>query len=222
MKARHSQMKINKYWAAILFIVLASFILGAVFYPHMPETMASHWNAHGEADGYMPRFWVLFLVPFVSLGMALLMFVIPRIDPLKTNIEKFKGYFYGFVIVITLFFFYVNVLVILWNLDFRFDFTQLLMPAMAILMYMVGIMTTKAKRNYFIGIRTPWTLNNEEVWDRTHKLGGLLFKIVGIITLIGVFFPDQAIYLMLISVLLATFISIVYSYVIFQKIQKEN
>ena len=73
----------------------------------------------------------------------------------KTDIEKFKTYFYGLVVVITKFFFYLNLLVILWNLDFRFDFTQLLMPAMVILLYVVGIMIGKAKRNYFIGIRTP-------------------------------------------------------------------
>jgi uncharacterized membrane protein len=213
-------MKINKYWLVVTLIVTASFVIGLVFYPRMPETMASHWNARGEADGYMAKFWVLFLMPFISLALAIMMYFIPKIDPLKTNIEKFKGYFYGFVIVMLLFFFYVHTLVILWNLDFRFDFTQLLMPAMAVLMYFVGILTAKAKRNYFIGIRTPWTLNNDEVWDKTHKLGGKLFKIAGVLTLFGVFFPDQAIIILMISVLGAALTSVVYSYLVFRQIQK--
>ena len=81
-------------------------------------------------------------------------------------------------------------------------------------------MTGKAKRNYFIGIRTPWTLNNEEVWDKTHRLGGLLFKISGVITVFGVFLPDYAIVFILVPVLASAVISIVYSYVIHQKIVK--
>ena len=80
-------------------IVLASFIIGIYFYPQMPERMASHWNIKGEVNGYLPKFWGLFLMPFISLCIFLLSIAIPKIDPLKYNIDKFRKYYDWFVIL---------------------------------------------------------------------------------------------------------------------------
>lgn len=201
-------------------IVLMSFIVGGIFYPQMPEMMASHWNARGVADGYTSRLWGVFLMPIITLVLAILLFLIPRIDPLKANIEKFKGYYYSFTILIMIFFFYIYGLTLAWNKGARFDMTQLMSPAIGVVFYAAGVMTSKAKRNYFIGIRTPWTLANEEVWNRTHRLGGLLFKISGVIALLGVFFPEYVTYFILVPTLVTAFTSIVYSYLIYQKVAR--
>lgn len=82
----------------ILGMILFSFIVSIYFYPQMPEKMASHWNVQGEVDGYMSKFWGLFLMPFVLIGIGLLFVAIPRIDPLKANIEKLRKYCDGFII----------------------------------------------------------------------------------------------------------------------------
>jgi len=82
-------MGMRKSEIAISSIILVSFIISIYFYPHMPEKIASHWNAQGQVDGYISKFWGLFLIPFVLVGLALLFIAIPRIDPLKANIEKF-------------------------------------------------------------------------------------------------------------------------------------
>ncbi|MDD5288212.1 MAG: SdpI family protein [Dehalococcoidales bacterium] len=213
-------MKLNRYDLIILVIAVFSFIIGAILYPQMPEQMASHWNAQGLADDYTSRFWGTFLMPVISLALAGLLLLVPRIDPRKANIEKFKGYYYSFVIVIMFFFTYIYVLTLIWNKGGRFDMTQLLTPAIGVIFYIAGIMTGRAKRNYFIGIRTPWTLNNEEVWNKTHRLGGLLFKISGVIAVIGVFFPEYTMIFILAPVLATAVVSIVYSYVVYQKIVK--
>jgi len=97
-------------------IILISFLLGIYLYPSMPEQMASHWNAQGEVDDYMSKFWALFLMPLMSLGLLLLFLVIPKIDPLKQNIEKFRKYFDGFIVLMLGFLFYVYLLTIFWNL----------------------------------------------------------------------------------------------------------
>ncbi len=209
-------MRISKYEIAIILIIVVSFAIGGYFYPQMPERVASHWNAQGQVDGYMSKFWGLFLMPFISIGMALLLVFIPRIDPLKANIEKFKLYYYRFVTLIMVFFFYLYLLTIFWNLDLRFNMVQLLMPAFGILFYYAGVLAGKAKRNYFIGIRTPWTLSSDMVWDKTHALGGKLFKIAGLITLWGTFFPRYAIFFMLIPVALAGIFPLIYSYLLFR------
>ena len=201
----------------ILGIILFSLIIGIYFYPQMPSKMASHWNVQGQVDGYLPKFWGLFLMPIISLGLFLLFVAIPKIDPLKYNIEKFRKYYNRFVVLIIIFLFYLYLLTIFWNISFRFNMIQLMAPAFGIFFYYCGILTEKAKRNWFIGIRTPWTLSSEKVWDKTHKIGGKLFKITGIIALFGIFFPSYAIFFILVPGILAAIYVIIYSYLEYQK-----
>jgi len=198
-------------------IILLSFIIGSYLYPQMPEKMASHWNAKGQVDGYISKFWGLFLMPIISLLIFSLFIAIPKIDPLKQNIEKFRKYYDGFVVLMIAYLFYVYLLTLLWNIGIRFSMIQPLVPAMGILFYYIGILVENAKRNWFIGIRTPWTLSSERVWEKTHKIGGKLFKIAGIIAFIGIFFQDYAIFFILIPVISVAFYTIIYSYVEYQK-----
>ena len=143
--------------------------------------------------------------------------VIPRIDPYKSNIEKFRKYYDNFVLLIIVFLFYIYLLTIFWNMSYRFNVITLLSPAFAILLYYSGVLIENAKMNYFIGIRTPWTLSSEKVWDKTHKIGGKLFKIAGIIAIAGILFQSYAIFFILVPVLLAAIYSVVFSYIEYQK-----
>ncbi len=207
----------RKSEVAVLGIILVSFVIGVYFYPQMPERIASHWNIQGQVDGYISKFWGLFLMPVISVGLFLLFILIPKIDPLKQNIEKFRKYFDGFVVLIISFLFYLYLLTIFWNLGIRFNMTQFLVPAFAVLFYYCGILVENAKRNWFIGIRTPWTLSSEKVWDKTHRLGGKLFKICGLIILLGIFLQGYAIFFVFVPVLLVAGYTVVYSYFEYQK-----
>jgi len=202
----------KKIHIIILGIVLVSFIIAIYFYPSMPERMASHWNAKGEVDGSLPKFWGLFLMPIVSLGMFLLFIFIPKIDPLKKNIEKFRKQFDMFIVMIILFLLYIYILTLFWNLDYRFDMTIMIVPAMGILFFYIGFLVEKAKRNWFVGIRTPWTLSNDVVWEKTHKLGGKLFKAAGVIAFFGIFFGEYAIWFVLVPVISVSVYLVAYSY----------
>jgi len=202
----------------MLAIILASFAIGLYFYPWMPERVASHWNAAGEVDGYMPKLWGLFLMPFISIAMFLLFLVIPKLEPMKENLAKFRTYFDTFTLVLFLFLFYLYLLTILWNTGARFNMGQMLVPAFGFLIYYCGVMMQNAKRNWFIGIRTPWTLSSEEVWNRTHMLGGRLFKIAAVISFVGIFVPRYAILFFLVPVLGFSLFLFVYSYVKYRAI----
>ena len=198
-------------------IISLSFIIGIYLYPQMPEEMASHWNTQGEVDDYLSKFWGLFLMPVISIGLFLLFTLIPKVDPLKENIKKFRKYFDAFIILIIVFLFYIYLLSIFWNLGFRFNMGRLMLPALGILFYYCGILVENAKRNWFIGIRTPWTLSNEKVWEKTHKIGAKLFKIAGLIAFIGILFPNYAFFFVLIPMLLFSVYTIVYSYFEYRK-----
>lgn len=200
-----------------LTIILISFGIGVYLYPQMPETMASHWNIRGEVDGYVSKLWGLFLMPLISLGMFLLFTFIPRVDPLKANIERFRKYFDVFILITMLFLFYLYLLTIFWSKGARFNMIQFLMPAFTIMFYYCGVLVQNAKRNYFIGIRTPWTLSSDRVWDKTHRLGGKLFKIAGIIALLGVIFPNDAFFFIFFPIMAVTIYTVIYSYLEYRK-----
>jgi len=210
MKTRDSKI-------AILGIILLSFITGICLYPRMPERMASHWNVQGQVDGYMSKFWGMFLMPFICVGLFFLFVLIPKIDPLKANIEKFRKYYDGFVLLIIIFLIYLYLLTIFWNVGVRFNIVQFSAPALGILFYYSGILMEHIKQNWFIGIRTPWTLSNEKIWDKTHKIGGRLFKIAGVISLLGVIFEDYALFFVFVPVILVTVYTTIYSYFEYQK-----
>lgn len=210
-------MKISKTEVLAFVIVLASFAVGYYYYPMLPEQVASHWNARGQVDGYMPRFWGAFLMPFISLVCLLIFMAIPRIDPKRENIKKFRGYFDAFIVTIFAFFLYIYGLTIAWNLGAQFELIQYMMPAFAVLLWMAGVLVGKAEPNWTIGIRTPWTLSSEIVWKKTHTLTAKLFKVAGLLALVGMFFPNDAMWFLLIPLILAVFVPFVYSYLLYRK-----
>ena len=210
-------MNMRKSEITILGIILLSLIISIYFYPQMPEKIASHWNAQGQADGYMSKFWGMFLMPLILVGLALLFVAIPRIDPLKANIEKFRKYYDGFVILFFIFMLLIHFQVILWNLGIRVSPNVIVPIGIGILFFYIGILCENAKRNWFIGIRTPWTLSSERVWEKTHKIGGKLFKIAGVIAFFGVFFQSYALFFILVPVISVAAYTIIYSYFEYQK-----
>lgn len=198
-------------------IILVSLIIGIYFYPQMPERMAFHWNLEGQADGYVSKSLALFFIPFLSVGLFLLFFAIPKIDPLKENIEKFRKHYDGVVVLIILFLFYLHLLTISWNFDIRFGMIQALAPAFGILYYYLGILSGNVKRNWFIGIRTPWTISNEIVWEKTHKIGAPLLKACGVIAFLGLVFENFALYFIVLPILSVAVYTTVYSYFEYRK-----
>lgn len=198
-------------------IILVHFLIGIYFYPQMPEQMATHWNIRGEVNGYLPKFWVLLLTPLISVGIFLLFLAIPKIDPLKHNIEKFRKNYDGLVLSVLVFLLFLDSLVISWNAGVRFSMFQALAPAIGILFYYLGVLTENAKRNWFIGIRTPWTLSNESVWDKTHRVGGKLFKICGILATLGFVSEELTLFFILAPLITVCVYLTAYSYFEYQR-----
>jgi len=203
--------------AAIIAIIIFSFILAVYYYPQMPKQMASHWNAGGEVDDTMSKFWGLFLMPIITVVMYLMFLLIPKIDPLKKNIEKFRIWFDWFILLMVIFLFYVYILTLLFNLGHIFNMTTAMLPALGVLFIYIGQMLEHAERNWFIGIRTPWTLSSDKVWKKTHMLGGKLFKAAGVLIFLTIVMGKFALWIVLVTALWAGLYPVVYSYFEYQK-----
>jgi uncharacterized membrane protein len=213
-------MKLPKILAILL--IIASFLVGWYFYNDLPARVASHWNAAGEANGYSSRFSGAFLMPIISLVLFLILSVVPHFDPKKENIQKFRKYYDWFLFIFVLFFFYLFCLTLFCNLVRPINLTRWFLPGLGVLFFYAGILISKAEPNWTIGIRTPWTLSSPTVWQKTHVLGGKLFQISGIITLLSVFFPGFGFWLMFGAIMLTAFSSVIYSYFVFRKEKNNN
>ena len=204
----------------ISLLILAGIVVSIAVYPMLPEQVASHWDANDHVNGYMSRFWGVALMPLITIGLALLFMVIPSIDPLKANIVQFREYFNGFIVLIVAFMLYVHGLTLAYNLGYIFRISLAMIPAMGLLFAFVGVMMSKAKRNFFIGIRTPWTLSSDEVWDKTHALGSKLFIAAGFGSLLTVFLGENGFWLMMALIMGAAFVPVIYSYVLYRQVVK--
>jgi len=213
-------MSARKSEIVIVGIALLSFVIGVYYYPQMPEQMASHWNAKGQVDDYLSKFWGLFLIPITLVGLALLFMAVPRMDPLRENIEKFRRYYDGFVILFMLFMIVVYLLTILWNTGIKISLNVFLPIAAGIMFVGVGILVENTRQNWFVGIRTPWTMSSESVWDKTHRMAGKLFKIAGAIAIVGTLFQSYAVYFVLVPAILVAVYTVAYSYVEYKKERK--
>ncbi len=202
-----------------LALVLIAVVFSLAVYNRLPDRMASHWGVNDEVNGYTTRFWGAFLMPIMALGLLALFLVIPLIDPLKANIAKFLPMYNGFVLAIMVFLFYLHLLTMAWNLGYRgFHMSTVLMPGVGLIFIFAGLMMRQAKRNFFIGIRTPWTLSSDRVWDQTHRVGSVLFILCGVLMMFGVFLPGPLTFLLIIvPLLVATLFLLVYSYWLYQK-----
>jgi uncharacterized membrane protein len=200
-------------------MVIAAAIVGVVFWNRLPDPMASHWGPNDQVNGYISKFWGVFLMPLIALGMFALFLLVPSIDPLKANIAQFRDVFNLFITLIVAFLLYVHILSLRWNLGHTdFHMSQAMLPAMGILFFFIGLMFRKAKRNFFIGIRTPWTLSSDRVWDETHRLGSVLFMISGALAFIGSLFGGTtAFWFLFVPLIASTLVTLVYSYLLYQR-----
>ncbi len=206
----------------VLLMILGATFAGLLLWDHLPDLMASHWNANDQVNGDISKFWGVFLLPLITLGMFLLFLVIPSIDPLKANIAQFRKAFNLFIVLIVAFMVYLYGLTLAWNLGFtNFKMSGAMLPAIGLLFIFIGFMLRQAKRNFFIGIRTPWTLSSDMVWNETHRVGAVLFMISGALAFIGGFFGGTtAFWLMFIPLIGSTIFLLVYSYVLYQREMK--
>ena len=201
-------------------LIILMFLVGYETSESVPDRMASHWDANGGVNGYSGKTVGLYLLPAVTFFVWILFMIIPKIEVLdfRKNIMDFEKHFLGFKIALTLFLGSLYFVTIGINLGYDISMNHFIIPALAGLFYYIGYILQFIKRNFWIGFRTPWTISNDEVWDKTHALGSKLFRAAGILILAGLLAPEKSIGIILVLVLGASGYVIVYSYVTYRRI----
>ena len=171
-------MKTKLDWLENAFL-LAPFLLLAALWQRIPARAPIHWNLAGEIDRWGTKGWSLCLLPIASIAIALLLRVAPRLDPKLRNAaaapsERMSSALQILRLSLVVFFFVVFLLLLAAALGFSFSLSRILLNSILLLLAVIGNYLGVLRPNYFVGLRTPWTLENPETWRATHRLGGKL------------------------------------------------
>lgn len=203
---------------AMIFLLLVIFIVGAFVYPDLPTRVPFHWNIRGEVDGYTTPFWGAFGLPLLALAIYILMGLLPRIDPKKENYPRFRGPYQLIRWGITLFLLLLQTLILMVSLGRQVNIPLLVQLGIGLLFILFGSIMPRLAFNYFVGIRTPWTLADEEVWTKTHQMAGKLWIGGGIGGLATAFLPPPGNFIgLMVFVIGASLVSVVYSYFVYRE-----
>lgn len=171
--------------ASLAFVAIA---LAAVvwLYPALPARVPVHWNLNGQPDGYRSRFWGAALPVALMAGWAVLAWLLPRISPKGFELSRFAPV-YGLLMLIVQAFVLVTLLAgLLASAGYAVPHWKVSMLSLGALLMVLGNFMGKLRKNFFIGIRTPWTLASDAVWERTHRVGGWLFLGAGMLVVLAV------------------------------------
>lgn len=183
----------------------------------LPEApIATHFGIDGQPNGYMPRDVALAFGPVLMLVLGLILWVLPAISPKGASLKRSQSAFDVAQLAIIAFLAVVHVVVVLKALGVQVDIISILSLGTGFLFLIVGNLLPKTRFNYFMGVRTPWTLSDERVWDKTHRLAGPLFMLAGLATILAACLLPQSwqINVLLTSTLGAALIASVYSYMV--------
>lgn len=215
--------KISNMQIAICGLSLIPVIILLLVYDKLPPQVITNWGFNGEVSyGDKSTMW---LITGMAPVLGILFYILPKIDPRKSSYKKFSSSYEFFQVVMQLFFIILTGLMVIENLKpGTINIATVVTALCGILFIVIGNMMPKFRQNFFCGIKTPWTLSNEEVWTKTHRLGGRMMFVAGVIAFIGAFLPGEVwkMAAIFVPVLTAAIVPGVMSYIWFQKINKEE
>lgn len=204
-------------WVGLLILGLAFAFVIAV-YPRLPDVVPTHWGISGEADGWGRKWPSVFILPGMGLFIWLLMNVLPRLGPRREHIERAEDTWWLLVNVIMLFILFMTIVMLAPALGWPVDVGRLIVAGVGLLFVAIGNFLPRIRSNWWMGIRTPWTMDNEMVWRETHRVGGLTMVIGGLTGALAMLLPLQAgIYIAMGAFAAAGLIPAVYSYFLWRR-----
>lgn len=199
-------------WIPLALIVVAV-VISIVAYPKLPDQVPTHWDVSGDVNGWSSRFWGAWILPLIMAIVWLIMRAIPHIDPRKANYAKFEDMYDWLVILVIVFMLVMHGVVIMSATGTPIPMQRVVMPAVGIFIAIMGLLLPRVHPNWFVGIRTPWTLTSDLSWERTHKIGGALFVALGLLMIATtILAPTTAIWVLVIAAAGVVIFLFAYSY----------
>jgi uncharacterized membrane protein len=200
-----------------LSVIAAMLLASAVSWSRAPERLPVHWNLGGEVDRWGGRTEALLALPAIALGVYLLLLLLPRLDPGRANYQRFAGAYRLLRLGVLLLLAVIHAIVLAPIYGITPHVNRVLPFAGGLLLVLTGATMGKLRPNWFVGIRTPWTLSSKLSWTRTHRLGGWLFIGAGLLAMAAsVAVPHRGTAVLVGGVLVVAAVAIVYSYLVWR------
>ncbi len=212
----------RRRWFGLVIAALAV-VVSIWAYPQLPPTLATHWNVGGTADGFSSRATAVLIMPLVIIGLTGLFNVLPKLDPRRANYAKFIDTYWLIANAVILFILIGHGMIIATGLGYPVKVDRFMPIGIGLLFIVLGNYLTRVEPNWFIGIRTPWTLSSDTVWRKTHRTGGWLMVVGGFVLAASVFLPQGAFLPLLIAaILIVAVIPVVQSYILWKREQHDR
>jgi immunity protein, SdpI family len=208
----------------ILSVILTAAALAAslILYPQLPAKIPIHWNIHGQIDGYGDKAWAAFLMPAILAGLLLLFAVLPWLSPKPFAVDSFRDTYWFIALAITGGMAFIHGLMLWAAVAGPIDITRALLAGLLLIFGLIGNVMGKVRRNFWMGVRTPWTLANERVWNDTHRLAGRLFVAAAVLglPLLLLPLPQTAIAIAIfILIMIAALWPAIYSLILYKRLE---
>jgi uncharacterized membrane protein len=174
----------NRYLLMCVLVVLATLAFTFAFYSKLPATIPTHWNGAGEIDAYGPRSFVFIHTAFMVLFMLVWM-VLPSLSPKRFSVDTFSATYWHICLVIVAMLGYFQCVMVWGAYSPSMPMNRAMFGGLAVFLGLLGNVMGKVRRNFWIGIRTPWTLASERVWYSTHRFAAKTMFIGAVLSLIG-------------------------------------
>lgn len=205
-------------WVRII-LVVSMFVAGFFLYPYLPDMVPTHWGFEGEPNAWSPKTWGAWIIPLMSLMFLVLFPLLPKLDPKRENYEHFKKS-WGVIqtsLVGFLAYMYAVTMYVTFYPQYNSYVGQAVVFGIGILFIILGNVMGKVRQNYFVGLKTPWTLNDPEVWQKSQRFAGWMFVLAGLAFIIEGVVWIAIVPVFIVAIVLMVVAPIVYSYLLSQK-----
>ncbi|MCF7795601.1 SdpI family protein [Patescibacteria group bacterium] len=213
--------KINKIMIAEFSLLLIVLLITIFLWNDLPDRIPMHWNINGEVDKYSNKLNGLLGLFSIPLLFSILYPIFRKIDPKNKKYEQFEKTWKILNITIFSFFIYLYLITIFLTLNPQYSIEPFILGGIGTMFIIMGNYMSKIKQNYFIGVKTPWAIENEDNWNKTHRLAGICFIISGLLFIIEIFLSVSPIYILIPVIVACAIIPILYSYILYKKNKKK-
>ena len=210
---------LKQYWLTWV-LVAAAFLAPVLIYDRLPDSVPIHWNARGEVDGWMAKPLGAFLLPLASAFVAMLSVLAPLLSPKGFEMNPMARFYPTMVATIAATMLYATVQLLRAAMGMPVAMTQHAVGIVGLLLVLIGNYLGKSTRNFFFGIRTPWTLASDEVWERTHRLAAPLTVIAGFVLLCAAVFDVASLALLFAITIIVVVAPVLQSFLLWRKLDQ--
>jgi immunity protein, SdpI family len=216
-------------WFPVAILLTVAAFAGSYYvhdyrYDDLADRVPIHWNIQGEADGFVPKsdaFLAFYLMPTVMAGFLVLTLALPWLSPKHFEVDRSRS-LYGFVMLLAVALLgFLHAVMLGSALDPHLPHGRLLVGGLCLFFALMGAVLSKVPRNFYIGVRTPWTLASEEVWQHTHRLAGWLFVAGGLIGLVAALI-SLPLWVAFAGIMVAALVPVLYSLVFYKMLEHQG